>query len=78
MSEQTESPAARSRSDRIVGSIFGVFFVVLAIVIMVLSNESDFIGSLAVSLIVGGLGVDSLVSAARNQRSLVSRIGPLP
>jgi hypothetical protein len=30
------------------------------------------------ALVVGGLGGDSVVSAIRNQRSLISRIGPLP
>ncbi|MGH6623573.1 MAG: hypothetical protein ACREBN_06350 [Burkholderiaceae bacterium] len=59
-------------------AVFGVFFVAPAIAIMVMVDRSMIVGAVIAALIVGGLGVDALVSAARNRRSLMSRIGPLP
>jgi uncharacterized membrane protein len=78
MTKSTDKPIMRSKADRVVGLVFGVFFIVLAILILLFSSSSTFIGSVVAALVVGGLGGDSVVSAVRNQRSLISRIGPLP
>ncbi len=78
MNEKSSSTDIRSRSDRIVGSILGILFVVLAIVMLVSSNQSNLIGSLLAVFVVGGIGIDALINATRNKRSLLSRIGPLP
>lgn len=63
---------------RIVTALFGVLFVVLAIVIMVVTGPPWDVGAVIGGLVVGGLGVDAVVSAARDRPSLLSRIGPLP
>jgi hypothetical protein len=68
----------RSKTARIVTAVFGVFFIVLAIGILLAVEEPIGVGALLAALVVGLLGVDACVRAARNKRSLVERIGPLP
>jgi uncharacterized membrane protein YczE len=68
----------RSKTARIVTAVFGVFLIVLAIGILLAVEEPIGVGALLAALVVGLLGVDACVSAARNKRSLVERIGPLP
>ncbi|GEM_PF-2913521 len=68
----------RGKSERIVTTIFGIFFVILAGVILVAAWESTPIGAVVVALIVGLLGAEAIVSAMRDRPSLLSRIGPLP
>jgi hypothetical protein len=68
----------RSKTARIVTAVFGVFFILLAIGILLAVEEPIGVGALLAALVVGLLGVDACVSAARNRRSLVERIGPLP
>lgn len=70
MSKQSPNP--------IVDAAFGVFFIALAIVIVIATWETGGVAALVVALIVGLLGVEALFSAARGKRSLISRIGPLP
>ena len=54
----------------------GALFVVLGTLIAV-TAENGALSYLA-ALGVGGLGIDAIVSALQNRRSLLSRIGPLP
>jgi hypothetical protein len=61
-----------------VTAAFGVFLIVLAILTIVSADGSTRIGAAAVAVVLGLLGADALISAARNMRSIVSRIGPLP
>jgi uncharacterized membrane protein YdbT with pleckstrin-like domain len=68
----------RTATHRIVTAMFGVFFVLLAIGILVWADESMFIGAVIAALVVGLLGIDGCVSAFRGKRSLLERIGPLP
>ena len=65
-------------SNRTVTAIFGVFFVVLAFLILATAWESAPIGAAIAALVVGFLGAEAIVSAARGRSSLLSRIGPLP
>lgn len=78
MTTQSDEGGPRSHSNRVVTAVFGAFFVALAVAILVMVDRSMIVGAVIAALIVGGLGVDALVSAARNRRSLMSRIGPLP
>lgn len=55
---------------------FGVLFVALALAILAISELS--LRSVIAGVLVGGLGVDAIVSALRNKKSLLARIGPLP
>ena len=61
---------------RIVTAAIGLLFVVAAVVILFVADGSvkTWIGA----GVVGGLGLDALVSALRDRRSLLARIGPLP
>lgn len=67
-----------STSRQIVDLVVGLLFVVLAAVILVLSEPSTRLGSIVATLVVGGLGVEAAFSAWRGKRSLMARIGPLP
>lgn len=68
----------KSSSGRTVTMVFGVCFVLLACVILVVARASTPIGAAAGGLVVGALGADAIVSARRDQPSLLSRMGPLP
>jgi hypothetical protein len=65
-----------SRNNRIVTAVFGLFFVVLAVAIIVVSDRSA--GPLLAAAVISVLGIDAIASAFRNKPSLLSRIGPLP
>jgi hypothetical protein len=71
-----EHPPSQSKSHRIVTCAFGVLFVALAIAIFFVSEVS--LGSLIAGALVGGLGLDAVLSSVRGKRSLLSRLGPLP
>jgi hypothetical protein len=65
-----------SRNYRIVTAVLGLFFVMLAVAIVVVSDRS--VGPLLAAAVVSVLGIDAIVSAFRNKPSLLSHIGPLP
>jgi thiol:disulfide interchange protein len=69
---------AESVASRVVTGLFGFLLVALAVLTIVTSGEETRAGALLVALVLGALGVDAVISAARDRRSLVSRIGPLP
>ncbi|MDP1922121.1 MAG: hypothetical protein Q8L14_38130 [Myxococcales bacterium] len=69
---------ASSRTHRIVSTLFGVFFATLSVFIVTESPAPITAGPFIAALVVGVLGVDLVVSAARGKASLLSRIGPLP
>lgn len=71
------SEGMRSRSYRWVTATVGLVFIALAIAILFTVNHHN-LGTALATFIVGGLGGDAMVSAARNRRSLLSRLGPLP
>jgi heme A synthase len=62
--------------NRLVTGGFGLLLIVLAVAIAIVS-DAGWPGRVA-ALVVGVLGIEALYSAARNRRSLISRIGPLP
>jgi len=61
---------------RIVTAAIGLLFVVAAVVILFVADGS--VKTWIAAGVVGGLGLDALVSALRARRSLLARIGPLP
>ena len=65
-------------TGRVVTAVFGVFLVVVAIVVLVATDRPIPIGALTASLVLALLGLEACVSAVRSRRSLVERIGPLP
>ncbi len=68
--------ATGSRTHRVVTATFGLMFVAIAVAILVAAERS--FGPMLTAVVLGGLGVDAVVSACRNTASLLSRIGPLP
>jgi hypothetical protein len=68
----------QSTADRVAAALFGALFVGLAVAIVLTFSEDSVLGASIAALVVGGLGVDALISAALGRRSLASRIGPLP
>ncbi len=75
MGMPTEAP---TNAERWVTAMVGLLFVGIAIAIVFLLAADLSFGALVVAAVIGGLGVDALLSAARRRRSIVSRIGPLP
>jgi hypothetical protein len=69
---------AKTRPDRRVTRAAGACFVALALAILVAAWESAPVGAAVAAIVVGLLGVEALISAARDRPSLLSRIGPLP
>jgi hypothetical protein len=67
-----------SLGGRIVTGCMGALFVALAIAIVVVVDRPMGPGALAAAFVIGLLGVDALINAVRDRRSLLSRIGPLP
>jgi hypothetical protein len=67
-----------SNGSRIVAGCMGALFVALAFAIIGLADRPMGSGALIAALVIGLLGVDALINAVRNKRSLLSRIGPLP
>ena len=67
-----------TKPGRTVTTLFGLFFPVLAVVILLAAWEESPFGAVAAALVVGFLGVDAIVSAARGKAALLARIGPLP
>jgi len=76
MTMSLETPGIKSRQYRIITVTLGLIFVIVSIAILVVTDRT--IGPIVVSLVVGLLGVDAIISASRNKPSLLSRIGALP
>lgn len=71
-------PATTTKTRRLVGVAFGIFFVAVAVAVVATSDASTRVGAVAAALVLGALGLDLIVSARRRTRSWLSRIGPLP
>lgn len=78
MHESSEDRLNQSKSHRAITSAFGLFFIGVAILIALTSDESTRLAALLLAMLIGGLGLEALISAIRSKRSLLSRIGPLP
>lgn len=72
----TENQPLQSMAYRTVTFAFGVLFVACAVAIFVVTELS--LGVWIAGIVIGGLGLDAVVSAVRSKRSLIARIGPLP
>ena len=66
------------RLDRWVAAAIGALFIAIALFILVSSPDALGLGALLAVVVIGGLGLEAVVSAVRNRRCLLSRIGPLP
>jgi len=70
--------AVPNNAERWVTAMVGLLFVGIAIAIVCSLDADLSLGALAAAAVIGGLGIDALLSAAFKRRSIVSRIGPLP
>jgi len=70
-------PVARGRAFRIVTAVAGVALLGAAVAVVNAIPQMNLSVVIAV-VILCGLGIDAIVSAALKRRSLISRIGPLP
>ena len=68
----------KQKTPRILTASLGAFFVLLAFAIVLLVDQSMLVGAIVAALVIGLLGVDACISAARDRPSLLQRIGPLP
>ena len=75
MGMPTEVPKS---SERWVTGVVGLLLVGIAIAIVYAVGADHSLGSIAAAAVIGWLGIDALLTAARKRRSILSRIGPLP
>jgi hypothetical protein len=78
MRDPADRSTTESRASRTADAGFGAFFLALGVAIFATRDPAAALGALIAAIVVGGLGVEALVAAARGRRSLLSRIGPLP
>jgi hypothetical protein len=64
--------------ERVAAVLIGALFVGIALAILASFMHDLSVGPLLAAVVIGGLGIEALLSAARNRRCLLSRIGPLP
>jgi hypothetical protein len=72
------SSSGSTKLRRLISALFGIFFMGIAVIIIITSDSSTRLGAITAAVVVGGLGLELLTSALRGKRSLLSRIGPLP
>lgn len=70
--------ARRATVNRWVNAVFGLLLLGIASVIALSSEGPMDIGPLLATIVLAALGIEALVSAVLDRRSLVTRIGPLP
>ena len=78
MSDDANPTRDRGTRERVAAAVIGVLFVAVALAIVVTSVRDLSTGPVLAAIVIGSLGVEALISAARNRRCLLSRIGPLP
>lgn len=72
-------PEIQPPGSRFVSAAFGLLFVAVAVVVFFLAPVAPYpVGATIAGVVIGALGLEALVAALRNRRSLASRIGPLP
>lgn len=78
MSDNETSAHDQGTRERVVAALFGALFVGIAVAIVVTTLHDWSPGTVLATIVIGGLGIEALYSAARRRRCLLSRIGPLP
>lgn len=78
MSDEDNPTTGEGTRERVAAVLIGALFVSIAVVILVSFLHDLSIGPMLAAMVIGGLGIEALLSAARNRRCLLSRIGPLP
>lgn len=68
----------RNKRSRIVDAIVGAGLVIIGAGTLLAAWSTAPVGAALIAVIVGGLGLEAIVSAILNRASILSRIGPLP
>lgn len=69
---------SKHRASRTADAIVGTVFLILGVAILLTAWQFTPPGAAIAAALVGGLGIEAIVSAVRSKASLISRIGPLP
>jgi hypothetical protein len=78
MNDDANTAKGEGTRERVAAVLIGALFVGIALAILVSFMHDLSVGPVLAALVIGGLGIEALLSAARNRRCLLSRIGPLP
>lgn len=78
MNDNADRPKGEGTRERVAAVLIGALFVGIALAILVSFMQDLSAGPVLAALVIGSLGIEALLSAARNRRCLLSRIGPLP
>lgn len=72
-----KSPHATPAGRAVTGA-FGLFFVVLAAVVLARAEGPTLVGSIIGAAVLGALGIEAIFAAVRGRAAWLARIGPLP
>ena len=78
MSDDANPAKGESTRERVAAVLIGALFVGIALAILASFMHDLSVGPVLAAVVIGGLGIEALLSAARKRRCLLSRIGPLP
>ncbi|MGZ8982211.1 MAG: hypothetical protein ACXW2G_07940 [Burkholderiaceae bacterium] len=78
MNERERGVGREGSRERWAAVAIGVLFIAIAISIPIASSGPLGLAAWIAVGLIAGLGLEAIVSAARNRRCLLSRIGPLP
>jgi small basic protein len=78
MTHKATSREDQGTRERVAAALIGAFFVGIALAILASFVHELSVGPVLAAVVIGGLGIEALISAVRKRRCLLSRIGPLP
>lgn len=78
MSDDADPLKHQGTRERVAAAVIGALFVGIALSILASFMRDLSIGPALTAIVIGGLGIEALISAVRKRRCLLSRIGPLP
>jgi small basic protein len=78
MSHKANPREDHETRERVAAALIGAFFVGIALAILASFVHELSVGPVLAAVVIGGLGIEALISAVRKRRCLLSRIGPLP
>jgi hypothetical protein len=78
MNDDANTAKGEGTRERVAAVLIGALFVGIALAILVSFMHDLSVGPVLAAVVIGGLGIEALLSAAHNRRCLLSRIGPLP
>jgi hypothetical protein len=74
MSDDANPPKREGSGERVAAVLIGALFVGVSLAILAAFMHDLSVGPVLAAVVIGGLGIEALLSAARNRRCLLSRI----